>query len=331
MKCKARTQLARLVEAFAEVGEALLDGSISVANAEVIARAWANPRVHERFAGLLGHFLTQASRLEHDDFKLVVERFVLLADVDGTHRDRELNHENRDANFTEFQGQGTLIGQFGDLDTATNKDVFDKFVQAEWDADSAWAVATHGDDALSAMIRRAGSVPAGKPGKVVTNIAIDWQSFQDLMARANLFPEREVDPFEQAETLVSQWRCETFDGQLLDPEAVLRAALEGYVRFVVLDDEGVPIRWGRERRLFEGAALDAVMSLSPRCTHPGCRVPASRSQADHMKPWAEGGTTDPSNGGPKSARHNLLRNKGFPATRDRWGWHTYRPDGTEIC
>jgi len=104
------------------------------------------------------------------------------------------------------------------------------------------------------MIRRAGSTPTGgKAPRVVTNLHVDWQSFCDLMGWAGLFPERVVDPFEQADTLVSQWRCETGDGQVLDPVAVLRAALEGYVRFVVLDDQGVPIRWGRERPVVRGS------------------------------------------------------------------------------
>ena len=123
----------------------------------------------------------------------------------------------------------------------------------------------------------------------------------------------------------------TIDGMLLDPVAVLQASLEGYVRFVVLDDDGVPIRWGRERRLFQGAARDAVMMLAPHCTHPGCRVPTSRSQADHLQPWAHGGATNPDNGGPQCSRHNRWRNNGYRSKRWRHMWHTYRPDGTQIC
>jgi hypothetical protein len=349
-ECRARMQLVRLIEAFPEVGEALLDGSIPVANADAIARGWANPRVRERFGEFIGEFLNQAERREHDDFKLFVERYVMLADVDGAHRDREQIHENRKADFVEFQGQGTLVAQWGDADTAINQPIFETFVQAEWDADWAWTVEQYGDDAtvaqmprtnaqrradaLSAIMRRAAGAPKGASGagpKVVANVHIDWQNFQDLLAWAGLFPDRVRDPFAQADTLVQQWRCDTTDGQLIDPIAVLRSALEGYVRFVVLDDHGVPIRWGRERRLFQGAARDAVMTLSTRCTHPGCRVPTSRTEADHLTPWAEGGTTDPSNGAPRCRTHNRLRNQGLAAGRDRWGWHTYRPDGTEIC
>ena len=271
----------------------------------------------------------------------------MLGDVDGAHRDREQSHTNRNAHFFEFQGQGTLVAQWGDVDTALNQPIFDRFVQAEWESDWAWTVEQHGEgaavalmprtdaqrraDAMSAIIRRAGSTATTKGARVVTNIHVDWQNYQDLLAWAAVFPERAVDPFEHADTLVAQWRCETGDGMLIDPVAVLRASLEGYVRFVILNDQGVPIRWGRERRLFQGPARDAVMSLSPRCTHPGCRVPASRSEADHLRPWADGGHTEPSNGGPKCGGHNLFRTRGYASSRDRFGWHTYRPDGTEIC
>lgn len=73
------------------------------------------------------------------------------------------------------------------------------------------------------------------------------------------------------------------------------------------------------------------MSLSPRCTHPGCLVRTSRCQADHTIEHSKGGFTDPDNGGPKCLRHNLIKNTGYSVHRDRRGyWHTYRPDGSEV-
>jgi Domain of unknown function (DUF222) len=356
-QCRNHMQLVRLIVAFPTVGDSLFGGQISIANAEAIARAWANPRLRDRFEEFLGQLLTEAERKEHDDFALIVDRFVMLADVDGAHRDREATHDARTAHFTEFQGKGTLLAQWGDLDTEINRTIFDRQLQAEWDADWALTVREHGEaacaalvprtdaqrraDAVSAIFRRAGGTTAGtppdeaeakapKPARTVTNVLIDWQNYQDLLAWAGLFPERVRDPFEAADTSLSSWRCETGDGHLIDPVSVLRASLEQYVRFVVLGDDGVPIHWGRERRLFQGAARDAVMSLACRCTAPGCRVPASRSDADHLLPWSEGGRTDPDNGGPRCRRHNRQRNLGFAAERSRYGWHTYRPDGTEI-
>jgi Domain of unknown function (DUF222) len=248
-QCHSHMQLVRLIVAFPAVGESLFGGEISIANAQAIARAWANPRVRDRFEEFLGQMLTEAERKEHDDFALYVDRFVMLADVDGAHRDREHSHEARTAHFTEFQGQGTLIAQWGDLDTEINREIYDRQVQAEWEADWALTVQQFGDDAcvdlmprsdaqrradaVSAIFRRATTVPAGgesakapKPSRIVTNILVDWQNYQDLLAWAGLFPERNRDPFEAADTLLAQWRCETGDGHLIDPIEVLRASLE---------------------------------------------------------------------------------------------------------
>ena len=173
--------------------------------------------MRDRFGEFVGEFLNQAVALEHDDFRLVVERFVLLADVDGAHRDREQIHENRTADFVEFQGQGTLVVRWGDADTAINKAIFERFVQAEWDADWAVTVERYGDtatvglmprsdaqrraDAVSAIMRRAAGAAAGKGARIVANVHIDWQNYQDLLAWGGLFPERVRDPFEQADTL----------------------------------------------------------------------------------------------------------------------------------
>jgi hypothetical protein len=61
-------------------------------------------------------------------------------------------------------------------------------------------------------------------------------------------------------------------------------------------------------------------------------VRARRSQADHTTDYAQGGPTDPANGGPRCRRHNQIKNHGYTVHRDgRGNWHTYRPDGSEIC
>ena len=128
-------------------------------------------------------------------------------------------------------------------------------------------------------------------------------------------------------------RCETDSGELVDPLKVLQASLEASVRFVILDETGVPIKWGRKRRLFRGAARDAVRMLGYRCIHPGCRVRSRRCQVDHTVEWHSGGETDPGNGANGCGRHNRLKHqRRYTVHRDRYGhWHTYRPDGTEIA
>jgi hypothetical protein len=59
-ECRDRTQLARLIEAHPEVGESLYETWIPVANAEAIARAFANPRCGDQIGDVLGTLLTNA-------------------------------------------------------------------------------------------------------------------------------------------------------------------------------------------------------------------------------------------------------------------------------
>lgn len=217
---RSRTQLARVIDTHPEIGESLLDTCISVANAGAIARSFANPRCGQEIVEVLGTLPNDAQRFEYGDFRHVVRGWELLADAEGAHRDRELIHEHRTASFTEWDGKGTLICEWGDVDTVINKAIFERFVRDEWDSDWAWTVATYGDDAsvdrmprsaaqraadaISAIIRRAGSIPkGGRPPRPAVNIHVDFQSWSDLMTMAGLFPARYVDPFEQGDLLAT--------------------------------------------------------------------------------------------------------------------------------
>jgi hypothetical protein len=345
----SRMRVARLVQQHPEAGEALLDTSAPVANIAAIGRGFANPRCGDQIEGVLGILLGEAGRLEHADFRRLVERWETITDADGAHRDRELSHENRNAHLTVWDRVGQLDAQWGQADGLSNQAIFEQFLQAEFEADWAIAKQQHGQlvckallprtdaqrraDAVTRIFERAASTPPGsRAPKPVTAIHVDFQTWRDLMVEAQFLPERFVDPFEQGGVLLTKRRCETGDGAIVDPHAVLQATLDGYVRFVVLNNQGIPIHWGRERRLFEGAAREAVIMLNARCTHPGCLVPASQCQAGHTDRFASGGRTDPDRGGPECARHNL-DNENFKLTiwRDASGhWHKYHPDGTEI-
>ena len=68
------------------------------------------------------------------------------------------------------------------------------------------------------------------------------------------------------------------------------------------------------------------------CIWPGCWVPTTQCEADHIRPHAAGGATVPGNGAPLCGRHNRWKQKGFTTRRDpnTGRWRTNRPDGTEI-
>ena len=54
---------------------------------------------------------------------------------------------------------------------------------------------------------------------------------------------------------------------------------------------GTVVDVGRTRYRPPAALADLVRARDASCTHPGCEVPASRCDIDHVQAWAEGGTT----------------------------------------
>ncbi len=143
------------------------------------------------------------------------------------------------------------------------------------------------------------------------------------------------DPFEVSLLGVAAsdpaYRCATLDGHRIDPTEATVNALTGHVRRVVLGADSVVTDLGRRSRLFRGGAALAVRLGHTECYWPGCHVPVSDCQLDHLEAWEHGGATDPANGGPTCGRHNRLKHHGYRARRDPTGeWQILRPDGTQI-
>jgi hypothetical protein len=127
-------------------------------------------------------------------------------------------------------------------------------------------------------------------------------------------------------------RCETVNGDPVDPSDVIAAALIGHVRIVVVDRRGVVVDAGRKTRLFRGVARELVWLLGKTCCWRGCghRLDV---QVDHLDEYVrDGGGTDQANAGPLHGRHNRFKTThGYTITRDDHGLlHIWRPDGTEL-
>jgi hypothetical protein len=347
--CGEQMRIARLVARFPDAGESLSEQRTSVAGIAEIARAAANERIGDQIDTRIGGFLRNAELLEHDEVRIKVRSWERRADADYVRKQAESRHERRNAHWTATGDGGGLAVEWGPIDALANREILDHYLEAEWLADWEATVERWGDDASPMLMprtaeqRRADAVtkalrdaasrpPGSKAPDSVIDVHIDHETFTDILIEAELFPERLRNPFEHPEPHESTRLCHTAHGEPLDPLTVFQLMVEGYIRYVIHDEQGIPITWGRKRRLFEGAARDAVRSLSTRCTHPGCRVPTKRTQTDHTVDWARGGRNDPHNGGAKCLRHNLLKNRGFTVHRDALGiWHTFRPDGSEIC
>ena len=90
---------------------------------------------------------------------------------------------------------------------------------------------------------------------------------------------------------------------------------------------------GRKRRLFTGAAREALKVMIDGCEHVGCDIRPTSCQIDHIDEWIrDGGTTDVANGALKCSTQNRHKHRlGITEARDANGTLVqYRRDGTPI-
>ncbi len=348
---RPRLQLAAIVDDLPVVIDTLAAGHIGVAQAEQLATVAANPRCGPLLASSIDVLLEQAEQLPHDDAKRCLDRWVMFADLDGAHRQRELDHERRTATVIELDGTVHASASGGTaLIAAELQTIFQRFVDAEFAVDSAERLEQHGPDAATHLLARtdaqrrfdalvtifrlaATAVADGRydvrPLDLVLNLICDQTTFEHQLAADGLIPT----PTDLPPTDWSLRRCETIDGTVLLPADAARAALHGHIRRVVVTTAGIPVDAGRKRRLFAGVARDVARLLGHHCDHPGCTVPASQCEIDHLDEWVRhGGATDLDNAGLQCTADNRNKQRTrLHVYRDPSGRpHTQRPDGTWI-
>ncbi len=353
-EARRRGQAARMLRQMPVLAGAFGRGEVGVDQVGVVARAFANRRIRSQVVAKDRTFARLAVELKCKVFEATVAHWVRRADEDGTTDRSQRNHENRDCQLVQdFDGGWQLRARCGSVDGARLRDILGAFTDAEFHTDWAKARATHGDaatvddlartvgqrrfDGLAAMAEQAANGYAAASGGsvIVTNVVIDQATYERTVRRMAGAP---VDlaaqvPLDGADG----FRCDTVDGSVIDPAEAVAQSLIGHVRRVVVGADSVVVDLGRRRRLFTGAAQLAVRLSSRWCFWPGCYVPASQCQSDHLAPWVDptgrspGGATSPANGSPGCGRHNRHKQRGYRVGRDPTGTiHVYRPDGTEL-
>ena len=333
-----------------------------------LARARANPRVGDEIAEHISQLVQWATKLDFDGFGTVVRRWEQLADVDGAHNDAETADRGRRASLSRVDDTFHLSGQFGVIQGTAMATILDAFIEAEWQADWDAVTAAHGDDARANMVARSQAqrhadalhaifhAAVTGNGRTVSDplvhVVCDLATFEEHLARklGGHLPQPnpvdvvdvegvDVDGVDQGDPLdvamgvgFAMRRCETVDGDPVDPGDVLTAALIGHVRMVVVDRRGVVVNAGRKTRLFRGVARELVWLLGKTCCWRGCDHRLDL-QIDHLDEYVrDGGATDQANAAPLHGRHNRFKTShGYTITRDHHGiLHTWRPDGTEL-
>ncbi len=337
-----RAKEAKVCAALPEVAKRFRCGRFGVEQLQLLARVHSNPRVRDRMPEFEEWFIKQHDRHRFVDFERLVRRWEKLADEDGAVPRAQRIHERRTARFNnEFDGSWKLDGAFGSMQGAQMAELFEYWVQAEWHADWDKAKAEHGEeatadhlprtaaqrraDALVQIFQDAAACPDGAvPPGFVHNIVWDAGTFEEMASRA-------VDDTHADQPLdVDTMTCRTLDGVDLDHNEAIASAIRSRIRRVLIDAKSVATDLG-EARFFTGSSRLAVLLSSPICTWPGCEVPASQCECDHIHDHTDGGRTCPGNGAPACGRHNRWKQKGFTVHRNNDGTFTIlRPDGTPI-
>ncbi|MFC0313262.1 DUF222 domain-containing protein [Gordonia phosphorivorans] len=90
---------------------------------------------------------------------------------------------------------------------------------------------------------------------------------------------------------------------------------EAAVALALLDEHGVPLNVGREKRLFTPGIRKALVLRDRGCAFPGCGVPPSWCDGHHVEHWEHGGVTSLDNGVLLCRRHHTVIHHG--------GWEVF--------
>jgi Domain of unknown function (DUF222) len=85
--------------------------------------------------------------------------------------------------------------------------------------------------------------------------------------------------------------ADTTWGGPVSAETLRRIACDALVRFVLFDQQGVPLDVGREQRTVPPGMWAALVVRDRGCIWPGCTRPAEWCSAHHVHPWSDGGVT----------------------------------------
>ena len=195
-----QVRLANAVTGLPWLAEAMLAGRVGIDQADEIALLYANPACRKVLDSLAGILVEQAQQLWFDGFRILCRHVRDLADPDGSAADHETNWRNRRVTST-VVADGWQARVFGDgLSAAEFDTLLELYTQIEFDRDWAAARTLHGDqtcaevlarthqqrrfDALLAIIHTAADHTPQLRQQPLTNIVVDQQTAEDVVAEA---------------------------------------------------------------------------------------------------------------------------------------------------
>lgn len=307
-----KVALSRKLVSMPHTAEACACGAIQAAHVDRLARC-NSPQRAQVFGEAEAMLVADAIELGFDDFAKAVDYFEQLVDNDDKGDDATVRRdEQRMAHSSRlFNSMGKVDAVLDPVGWAEFDTVLRQIENELFEADWAAVTAEHGDaatfdmvertapqrraDAMVEMAKRAAAVPEGarRPEPSVI-VHIDFETFEaELQRRVGAdfdFPTERL--------------CELQDGTVVTPGEAVALAIEGHVRRMVFDPEGVVLEFGRKKRFFTGGLREMIEARDRHCTGPGCEVPWWDCDVDHIIDWQHLGETGGDNGELKCRWHN---------------------------
>ena len=326
---RARLSLAnRLATDLTVVDEALADGRIGVDHARVFAGA-VNERNLDAMADVIPDLISAASAMVFDRWKDHVRSLGELADMDGPHDpDAELL-KNR-LTLSESDRFGLLRGEFTadrfitihDTLHAIADELFEQYTRDHNVSNGELPVPPRSTLlalALEEMARRAlGTDPATSTGpKVEARLTLlaapvfgDHRDDPDSSSAGPVLPEH-LQLWGIHHTLLGPLPASAVEHLLCDASFVA----------TLLDEMGVPLDHGRDKRFATPAQHIALHARDGGCTFPGCDAHDGWLDAHHIRYWKKHGRSDLVNFGLLCRRHHrVAHRKGWSLELTDDGW-----------
>ena len=283
----------------APVGEALRDGWLSAAKAQVIERAIdnlpGNPEVRARGVQVL---LGEAKALDATDLKKLTRRLLTLVDPDGDERRDEqaldrlerAAHLNRHLTITDDHAGGAwLTGRCSTEDAALIKATLIPLAKPEpsngpvCDPNSCTVpgCAHDGRDPRDHGVRMLDALVDACRRLQTTNLLPESHS---ATPRLTLTMD-----FQDLKNLTGLAITET--GEQLSASAIRRICCDSDVIPAVLGTSSEVLDVGRQQRLVTAAIWKALIARDQHCRFPNCTRPPIMCHAHHVQHWIDGGET----------------------------------------
>jgi hypothetical protein len=301
----------KLRQVLGDADDALTDGRIGFDHARVLAEA-TNPRISEQMAKAAAELCEAAAGIVFHQWRRGVQGLADMLDQDGAHDpddDLARNHLRLSPTDDLSLLRAELLREHADVvQEALDRVADELFGTFSNDREHCPDLSVPSRPTLLALAlvelcRRGGAVdlPSSKPPHPEVTLVVNAADL-DVVTDAH--------------------------GTPLPARATRRLMCDPVLHPLVVGGLGVPLDMGRRIRLANRAQRRAVAHRDGGCVFPGCSAPPAWTDAHHLTPWRDGGTTDVGRLVSLCRHHHgVAHRRGWSVTLAPDGWSLWSTPG----